>query len=317
MITGVGLAVSGLGAIDDLLSSSPPESGGFDPSTALQGGTMRHKDRASRLALTAATAALRDAGWSAPTDPGDDDATFRRPGDRAAVVVSSNLGNLDSVCRFVDTIRLGSSAELNPTGLPHTSINAIAGWLAIALSCRGPNVTVSNGDTSGLDALASACNLIAADRADMVVVVGVEPATDVVERLYRENDDHRWLDGAAAVVVESVGPDRTGRAAPRATISGYSRGTDVDEALRAASKSSPRPVEFFLASDLPGKRFPQSLPASAQVVDVTSLLGRCSGALGVLQCAAAVARLARGDQGAVLTVIGGGDAAAALLLTRC
>ncbi|MEH6377850.1 beta-ketoacyl synthase, partial [Streptomyces sp. KLMMK] len=63
-------------------------------------------------------------------------------------------------------------------------------------------------------------------------------------------------------------------------------------------------------------------PAGAPAVDLTGRLGRCSGALGVLQCAAAVAHFDRraedgATDGTVLAWAGsaGDDAAAALLLT--
>jgi 3-oxoacyl-[acyl-carrier-protein] synthase II len=61
-----------------------------------------------------------------------------------------------------------------------------------------------------------------------------------------------------------------------------------------------------------------ALDADAAVtLDLTARLGHCSGALGVLQCAAGVAHLGRGGSGSVLATSGGpaDDAAAALLLT--
>jgi 3-oxoacyl-[acyl-carrier-protein] synthase II len=96
VITGVGLAVSGLGGPDDLLEQRTGD-GGFVPAVRLAGRAMRHKDRASRFALRAAEAALQDAGLLSDT-------AFDGPSDQTAVVVSSNLGNLDSVCEFADVI---------------------------------------------------------------------------------------------------------------------------------------------------------------------------------------------------------------------
>ncbi|WP_235614481.1 hypothetical protein [Streptomyces ambofaciens] len=61
VVTGMGLALPGVATYGDLLGPLPGE-GGFDPATGLSGRELRHKDRASRLALRAAEFALRNAG---------------------------------------------------------------------------------------------------------------------------------------------------------------------------------------------------------------------------------------------------------------
>ncbi|WP_269083962.1 beta-ketoacyl synthase N-terminal-like domain-containing protein, partial [Streptacidiphilus jiangxiensis] len=194
VITGVGLAVPGLGGAADLLGA-PSGTDGFDPATGLTGREMRNKDRASRLALHCAHTALRDAGLvDADGYTGDRDTT--------AVVVSSNLGTLEGLCQAVDTIAEQTVVGLSPLGLPGTSSNVVAGWVAIRYGLRGPNLTVCNGATSGLDALYWARNLIAAGRAGAAVVVGVEPANEAVTRMLGRPS----TDVAAALVLE---PART------------------------------------------------------------------------------------------------------------
>lgn len=305
VITGVGTAVPGLTQAADLLTPGVPD-GGFDPGTGLKGREMRHKDRASRLALRAVGPALRQAGLLS-----EDGETYTGPGDTTAVVISTNLGNLGSVCDFVDTITAHTVTGLSPLGLPHTSSNVIAGWIAIRYGMRGPNVTVCNGATSGADALHWAHNLLAVRRADTVVVVGVEPHTEPAARLLDDGSGRSPLDGAAALVLESSERVAARGARPLAVLSSAVRAADSAtaraQALRGEGTSG---VGLWLGSAQDAE--------TDSAVDLGARLGHCSGALGVLQAAVGVAHLAGGGPGPVLATSGGGaadDAAAALVLT--
>ncbi|MEV5704861.1 beta-ketoacyl synthase N-terminal-like domain-containing protein [Actinoallomurus sp. NPDC052274] len=304
VVTGIGLALPGVATYGDLLGPLPGE-GGFDPATGLSGREMRHKDRASRLALRAAAAALHDAGLT------DANATFTGVADSTAVVVSTNLGNADSVCEATDTIAREGVRGLSPLGLPQTSSNVIAGWVAIRYGLRGPNLTVCNGVTSGLDALAWARNLIVAGRAEAAVVVGVEPANDVSTKLLGEQS----TDAAVALVLEPANAAASRGTRPRATIAGYARARDHATALTSAGATEEKPVGLWLVDEAVAGA--GQLLAATRRIDLESQLGPLSGALGVLQCAAAAAHLESDATGNVLATAGGPrhDAVAALLLT--
>ncbi|MFE9882657.1 beta-ketoacyl synthase N-terminal-like domain-containing protein [Streptomyces sp. NPDC005784] len=304
VVTGIGLALPGVATYGDLLGPLPGE-GGFDPATGLGGREMRHKDRASRLALRAAESALHDAGLT------DAYATFTGVADSTAVVVSTNLGNSDSVCEATDTIARAGVRGLSPLGLPQTSSNVIAGWMAIRYGLRGPNLTVCNGVTSGLDALAWARNLILAGRAEAVVVAGVEPANDVATKLLGKQSP----DAAVAIVLEPANAAAFRGARPRATIAGYARARDLAAALTSAGVTEEKAVGLWLVDEA-GSGAGQLLAATRRI-DLESQLGPLSGALGVLQCAAAAAHLESDATGNVVASAGGPnhDAAAALLLT--
>lgn len=304
VVTGIGLALPGVATYADLLGPLPRE-GGFDPATGLRGREMRHKDRASRLALRAAEFAVRDAGLA------DADATFTGTADATAVVVSTNLGNVEAVCAAADTIAREGSRGLSPLGLPETSSNVIAGWVAIRYRLRGPNLTVCNGATSGLDALAWARNLIVAGRADAAVVVGVEPANEVAAKLLGAPSG----DAAVALVLESADAAASRGARPRATVAGYARAGDLAAALTAVGVTEEKSVGLWLVDEA-GAGAGQLL-AGTHRIDLEAQLGPLSGALGVLQCAAGVAHLESGATGNVLATAGGlgHDAAAAVLLT--
>lgn len=304
VVTGIGLALPGVATYADLLGPLPGV-GGFDPATGLSGREMRHKDRASRLALRAAEFALHDAGLT------DTYATFTGAADSTAVVVSTNLGNVDSVCAATDTITREGVRGLSPLDLPQTSSNVIAGWVAIRYGLRGPNLTICNGVTSGLDALYWARHLIVAGRAEAAVVVGVEPANDVAAKLLGEQS----TDAAVALVLEPADAAAFRGARPRATIAGYARARDLTAALASAGVTEEQSVGLWLVDEAAAGS--GHLLAAARRIDLESRLGPLSGALGVLQCAAAAAHLESDATGNVLATAGGPrhDAAGALLLT--
>ncbi|MEU5366060.1 beta-ketoacyl synthase N-terminal-like domain-containing protein [Streptomyces sp. NPDC005925] len=337
VVTGVGLAVPGLTLPDELLGTV--REGGFDPRTGLVGRDLRHKDRASRLALRSATPALRDAGLL-----GDDG--FTGHGDSTAVVVSSNFGILDSVCSFADIIARDTVLGLSPLGLPQTSSNVIAGSVAMAHKLRGPSVTLCNGPTSGLDALYWARALIVAGRAETALVIGVEPDGDAVAKLL----GGAAVDGAVALVIESASRAAERGARVRAVLAGCARGDSLTEAVTTARSGGPgrtpadeaRPgpaVDLWLtdrpvpeeaaggperdSADTAGgaesapddTAVPPRVRAGA-VLDPTASLGLCSGALGLLQAAAAVAHFDEHPGHTALATCGGpeDDAVAAVFL---
>ncbi len=255
-ITGVGWAVAG------------PD---FDPAIELAVRGMRHKDRATRFSVRAVQRALEDAGLLGAPEL-----------DGAAVVVSSNYGNLDAVCDFVRTIATTGSYDLRPMRVPHLSSAITSSLVALEHGIRGPNLTLCNGASSGLDAVSWARNLIAAGRATAALVIGVEPDTPSVARLHEETAGDRWIDGAVALVIEPAEYAMSRGARIRAEIAGFGKGDDERSAVQAAGAALIRQR----VGDEPAERF-----------------GRCSGALGVVQCAMAVERL---EDEAVLAVAGAG-----------
>lgn len=307
VVVGIGLALPGVATYGDLLGPLPGE-GGFDPATGLSGRELRHKDRASRLALRAAEFALHDAGLT------DADDAFTGAADATAVVVSTNLGNADSVCEAIDTIATAGVRGLSPLGLPQTSSNVIGGWVAIRYRLRGPNLTICNGVTSGLDALAWARNLIVAGRAEAAVVVGVEPANEVVTKALGEQS----TDAAVALVLEPADTAASRGARPRATITGYARARNLAAALAFAGVTEEEPVGVWLTDEAGAASAGEGhLFTATRRIDLESQLGPLAGALGVLQCATAAAHMEGGATGNVLATAGGPrhDATAALLLT--
>jgi 3-oxoacyl-[acyl-carrier-protein] synthase II len=325
VVTGVGLALPGadtpgelLRAADECAADRPYEP--FDTGARIGRRGHRYKDRSTQLALCAALDALRDAALI----PGDSE-ELTVPGGTVGVVASSNLGNLDTACLTAATIAEDSVAGLSPMGLPNASSNVIASWAAIRFGLRGPNLMLCNGATSGLDAVHWAATLVAAGRVRRALVIGVETRNEVVDGLLGGPADDPLLDGAAALVVEGGAWARDRGVQPAAVLGRYQRGAELAACVRALLPEGAAPGVWFTPE---GYGTPRDAGATAAPVpdgvprhDLTAAFGRASGALGVLQCAAAVGWLgtAEGRAGAGDALITSGDdttdAVAALLLS--
>ena len=87
-----------------------------------------------------------------------------------------------------------------PTGAPallfnSTVANAATGLAGLEFKLRGPNATISQKEASGLGAIATAVDLLRADRADAIAAGGMDAITDM---FYRAHDQFRVMN-----------PDRT------------------------------------------------------------------------------------------------------------
>lgn len=301
-VAGIGLALAGVEEPADLTGYRPQGTQPLvDPGARIGKRGLRYKDRATQLALCAAADALTDAGLLA----GD---VLAVDGGTVAVVVSSNLGNLDTVCRVAGTIAGEGVAGTSPMDLPNASSNVIASSVAIRFGLRGPNVMVCNGPTSGLDAAYWGATLIRAGRAERALVIGVETANQVVARLTDSRTDD-LLDGAAALVLQSDGGV--------AKFGRYARAADLAGCVDAVSEHTAgtyQPAGWYVPAGFRGQA-PRSWLDALPRVDLTERFGAGSGALGVLQCAAAAAEVSwRGAPVLVTNGAGTDDACAGVVM---
>lgn len=327
-ISAVGMAVPGLGSLGELLAGAhaPVAPASFVPRSVLGKRGLRYKDRASQLALCAAAAALADAGLPRAR-------AERADGESFGVIVSTMNGISETVCRVAETIHAGGVRAAQPMDLPNASGNVAAASVAIWFGLEGLNLTLSAGPTSGLDAVHWATVAIQAGRARRMLVIGVEPAAEAVDRLLAQaagrdgTDPVRSLDGAVAILLERADAvaERGGRI--RALVGGYGRDAQLDAAVGAAFKATGDgdPAGLWL-TPCPGHR-PTStevaraaaLPqvAGADRVAVGEVAGEALAALGVLQCAAAAEWLTGRSGSQALLTSGGcwGGEYAGLTLT--
>jgi 3-oxoacyl-[acyl-carrier-protein] synthase II len=236
-------------------------------------------------------------------------------------VASTNLGNLDTVCQVAATIADRSTDRVSPMALPIASSNVTAAAVATRFGLRGPNLTFTNGATSGLDAVFWAGLLVTAGRCRQALVVGVETSNPIVAGLLGRPAGE-LLDGAAAVVVEHAATADARGARRLAELGPYARRPGVAACVERVLAGGPGAPGIWLADPgPPGEPTAADEPGGAGGCgpagpDLTAIFGLASGALGVLQCAAAVGWFAAGGSEPALVTAGsdGDDAVAGMLL---
>lgn len=135
-----------------------------DPSGLLTPKERRRLDRASQVALLAAREA-----WARAGSPEVD-------GERLAVSVSPGMGPVLSVMEAWDALREKGPRRVLPTAVPALMPNAPAATVGIELGAMGGIHAPVSACASGAEAIAYGADLIALDRADVVVAGGTDAA---------------------------------------------------------------------------------------------------------------------------------------------
>lgn len=322
-ITGLGINIPAIASTDDLIekvlaqqlipvSETPPPIAG-----------SRYKDYATKLALLSAESALADARLPVK-------AAEQLSAQQFGAIASSNLGNVETVCRVDETIRLRHTKYTSPMDFPNLSSNIVASSLAIRFGLKGINLMVCNGATSGIDALHLAANTIRAGRAQRMLVVGVEPADQTASSLMN-NTLKQAVSGAVVVESETAAQER--QATPYGWLGkgGYGfHQTAIQASMSAATEAGRQLVSLWLgpnhshsSPDTPTAQAAaalrsEELPNLKEILDLSASLGETYGALGVLQCIVACLWLNEYDKPAALITNGSawGDPAASLMIRR-
>ncbi|MBH5335064.1 beta-ketoacyl synthase [Streptomyces pactum] len=317
-VTGVGLALPGADGPAGLLGTGPAGPEPYDTGAVIGRRGHRYKDRATQLALCAAVHGLRDARLIGAADE-----ELAVPGHTVGVVASSNLGNLDTVCRVAAEITEQGADRISPMSTPNASSNVVASSVALRFGLRGPNLMLCNGPTSGVDAVHFGAGLIAAGRAGQVLVIGTESRNDIVGGLLG-TDPAELLDGAVALVLETTAGARRRGVTPVAVLGRYERRAGLGrcvETLLSGTDDRAAPGVWFTperyrdpagpdttgpdtAGTDPGAPHPVPVDPAVPRHDLTRAFGLASGALGVLQCAAATGWIAAGGTGRALVTCG-------------
>ncbi|MFG2718608.1 beta-ketoacyl synthase N-terminal-like domain-containing protein [Streptomyces sp. NPDC048416] len=221
-----GWAVHVPGATAAELPGSPaePACSANDAKLVLGRKGLLGKEPATRLALCAVHRAL---GLPAGLPAGAVDGAAG-----TAVVVASNLGNVETVCSMVSDMRAEGGSAVSVLDAPNASSNIIASSIAIRYGFTGPNLAVCSGATAGLDAVQLATRLLRTGRARRAVVVGVEPADPVSRALEALRADGGGLTEGAGCVLLGVPGAWPGRTQLR--IGSVTRHRERPDAARAA-----------------------------------------------------------------------------------
>jgi len=139
----------------------------FDAKVFLGKKGIRHIDRTSLLASSAAKVVMDDAGITHECYAEDD----------LGIVIGSTYGSIDSISSFdLEALREGPN-YVNPMAFPNTVLNAPASRASIFCKATGLNTTISTGVNSGVDAVIYASDFLRLGRIKAVLAGGVHGLT--------------------------------------------------------------------------------------------------------------------------------------------
>lgn len=170
---------------------------GFDAKTWLGDKGLRNMDRLTALTVVAAKLAAQDAALR------KDGQWVALGPDRVGICASTAYGSLEAITELDRVAIFENPRYLNPARFPNTVINSAAGYASIWEDMQALNVTVSNGNPGGLDAVLCAEMHFACGRADALLVGGAEALSEAIYVAFRQlgslvTDDAPYLPGEPA-----------------------------------------------------------------------------------------------------------------------
>ncbi len=155
---------------------------GFDAAKWIAPMKLRRLDPTCAMAVVAVQQALDSGGIVIGTD-GDD---------RTGVVLGSWTAGGATTSVFLQALCEGGPSHAPALLFSSTVGNAAASQAALEFKLRGPNITVSQKEASGLGAIVTAAGLVRTQRADRIVAGG---ADHVFEVFYRVHDRFKVMPG--------------------------------------------------------------------------------------------------------------------------
>ncbi len=152
----------------------------FDATKWIAPMKLRRLDPTCAMAIVAVQQALQDAGIAVSAD-GDD---------RTGIVFGSWTAGGATTSQFLQALCEGGPSNAPALLFSSTVGNAAASQAALEFKLRGPNITVSQKEASGLGAIVTAASLVRIGRADRIVAGG---ADHVFEIFYRVHDRFRVM----------------------------------------------------------------------------------------------------------------------------
>jgi len=136
----------------------------------------RKLDNFCQLQAVSGMQALKDAN----IEVNDDNATS------IGIVVGSSLGALGTCCQFTENIVEKGNSNGSAFKFPNTVYNAAGGYLSICSGIKGYNVTVTNGNQSGLQSVAYGMNILRQNKETYVVATGTDDNIEIINELYNK-----------------------------------------------------------------------------------------------------------------------------------
>jgi 3-oxoacyl-[acyl-carrier-protein] synthase II len=139
--------------------------GSFNADQWMEPKEQRKVDDFIIFAMSAATQALKDAGWN-PESRDDQIAT--------GVLIGSGIGGLTGIAETSLVLKERGPRRVSPFFIPGRLINLASGYVSIEHGLRGPNHAVVTACSSGAHAIGDASRMVALGDADVMVAGGTE-----------------------------------------------------------------------------------------------------------------------------------------------
>jgi len=206
--------------------------GAFTTEPEMPRAKARRLDRGSQFAVVAATRCLADAGW---TTAGREEET--------GILLGTGSAGAGPLVELERQMALESPETASPFLFPYTVANAPASLAAIELKIKGPNVTITQKDPAGLNALFYARFLLEDDRAKAILAGAVDEWNLTYHLAYERlrvlrtptRPGYVMSEGCSVVLLEDGASARARGARPWARLAGAaSSGAPVSPQMRRA-----------------------------------------------------------------------------------
>jgi 3-oxoacyl-[acyl-carrier-protein] synthase II len=235
----------------------------FDPTSVMEAKEVKKADRFIHLGLKAAIEAMEDANIDENVNK-----------ERFGVSAASGIGGLPAIEKNSIIIETRGPRRISPFFIPSALVNMLGGFVSIAHSLKGPNLSSVTACAAGTHAISEACKTIMIGGADAMLVIAAESAITgagvggfaAMKALSTRNDDPKHAsrpfdadrdgfvmgEGAGALVLEEYESAKKRGARIYAEIIGFGESGDASHitspsldgparAMKAAYEMAGRP----------------------------------------------------------------------------
>jgi 3-oxoacyl-[acyl-carrier-protein] synthase II len=146
----------------------------FDPAKYIKPAKLRRIDEVGRIAVSASRLAIEDGAFELDEQGSDD----------IGVILGSFTAGLHSTVEYCEGLMLKGPNDVIPLIFSNTVGNAPASLCALEFRLRGPNITVSHKEASGLSAIAFSTGLLRDGRASTLLAGGVDELEQTFFRIH-------------------------------------------------------------------------------------------------------------------------------------
>lgn len=211
----------------------------FKPQRYLTDNDIRRFDETAQYAYAAAIGAL---------DDGRARLEMITP-ERVGIIIGSSHGPIKTLEREMQVVRNAGMHSVSPFAMANASANIAPGLLALKLGLKGPNFSIVSACASGTHSVGAAYDIIALNRADMMLAGGTEACItrfmfsgySFISAMSRRNEDPKracrpfdagrdgfvMSEGAGILLLEELGHALARGAPIYAEIVGYGATNDA------------------------------------------------------------------------------------------